>query len=174
VPTRLLVAAILLIACSGAAAQAQSRDVVCPAAPEGWSIKQARGPDFDVCYFTQPEQKGFFGIYFGYYPQFQPPANARGSPGIVAGMPVQWLKKASEAKGFPIAMETVFFPYAGNEFALRFKAHVWVYARTQQELPHVLKTVAELQFRTLGSWSLNMPAKPDGKAARRAPAAPDH
>jgi len=153
----ILVALAFALAASSTTTPSPGPNEICPLSPSGWSVKQTRGPDFDVCYYTCPEKKGFFGIYLGFAPQFQKQAGAGGIPGSVGGIAVQWLAKKPETGVLPFAQETILSPFAGDENAERFKAHAWVYAESEADLGEMRDAIAQVRWRPHGKWHPNLP-----------------
>ncbi len=152
------IATTVLVASIAAVAQPDVSGAKCPAAPEGWSVRQTRGPDFDVCYYRRAGKKGFLGIYMGFHPQFRPAPQAAAIRGNVGGIPVDWFNKRPESSNFIQAQEALLSPYSGDKDAARFKAHVWAYGETREEFKEVQAAAAKVRWFAHGNWRPRVPA----------------
>lgn len=146
-----------LVGSTPAAAQPDASGATCPVPPGGWSARQTRGPDFDVCYYRRSGQKGFFGIYLGFHPQFRPAPQAAAIRGNVGGIPVDWFNKKPESSNFIQAQEALLSPFSGDEDAARFKAHVWAYGETREEFKEVQAAAAKVRWMDRGKWRARVP-----------------
>ncbi len=153
-----------------AEAQPDVSGAICPVPPNGWSVRQTRGPDFDVCYYRRSGQKGFFGIYLGFHPQFSPAPQSAAIRGNVGGIPVDWFNKRPESTNFVQAQEALLSPFSGDEDAARFKAHVWAYGETREEFKEVQAAAARIRWMDRGKWRPRVPAARGAPPSGVAPA----
>lgn len=131
---------LLCIAWAGASA-AQARP--CPAPAPDWTVDLRKGPDFHVCYYNHRPSKASVGVYRGFHPSFNPPADGLGIAGGIAGIPAVWFRNVSQG------------PFHHYETLVRldddrcsaYSAHAWVLANNAEELERGLQLAATLPLK---------------------------
>jgi hypothetical protein len=124
----------------------------CPELPaeSGFAWEFKLGPDFFLCYAKETRGgRQSFGVYQGFAPSFRPENSALGESGVVGGHDVIWYAMGQgDDAGFKLARQTVFdlTPLADGATP---KAHVWVYADTEEELAEMLGLLQVAKFNNL-------------------------
>lgn len=120
-------------------------DVHCPPLPAGSGLRwrHQRGPDFDVCR-AAPARGGAdtprLAMYVGNWPDFEPASRTVLARTRLRGRPVRWFRASG---GGEFARETLFAAHGGR-YGRVF--HVWIVAKSEQELSDTLRLVSRLSF----------------------------
>ena len=117
----------------------------CPTLPADsamtWTYQQ--GPDFGVCYAVDSvTKKDAFGVYLGFAPSFNPESAKAIGRGNVGGHKVKWYARDPSSDPSEFSRETlVKLDRQGNV------AHVWVAAKSEQQLAQRLGVLRRLHFQ---------------------------
>ncbi|WP_189452410.1 hypothetical protein [Cognatilysobacter bugurensis] len=133
---------VLLAFAGGAYAQSQS-DIACPQLPADsgliWQHKATAKSDF--CRALRPDGSEAFGLFIANDSPFKPTRGNRAEQAVIDGREVQWYRSELAAQPDVQARETLIELPDGRV------AHVWVQAKTQQQLDQALSQTADLRFR---------------------------
>lgn len=118
----------------------------CPVLPPEcgleWTYRE--GPDFDVCYAAPPGvEVAVFGIYLGRHPSFRPKRSGSIGQGEVGGRRVDWYRLEENEEVLPFGRQTLVVLRENEQYI----AHVWVNAKSQEELESTLGVLKALSFQ---------------------------
>ena len=120
----------------------------CPYIPAGYSYSWVyqQGPDFDLCYaMPARDDQGFFGLYLGYFPNFDPMEGKPIESGTVGEHAVFWYEAKPDRSAYLLARQTLFtLPASNNQPPL--VVHLWVHAQNDREMARLLKLLGTLRF----------------------------
>ena len=120
----------------------------CPRLPVnyGYSWVYQQGPDFDLCYaMPARDDQGFFGLYLGYFPNFDPMEGKPIESGMVGEQAVFWYEAKPDRSAYQLARQTLFtLPAVNNQPPL--VVHLWVHAQSDREMARLLKLLGTLRF----------------------------
>jgi len=115
----------------------------CPPLPADAKLRwrHERGADFDVCraYPVRGGDAPRLGLYLGHWPNFAPASRTVLARTRLHGRPVRWFRAAG---GGEFARETLFAAHRSHGQAF----HVWIVAKSEQELSDTLRLVSRLSF----------------------------
>jgi len=126
-----------------AASAAQAQDAPgCPQLPEGSDlIWQHRGTaDSDFCRALRIDGTEAFGVYIASHSPFEPKRGNREEAGVVDGRRVQWYRAELATQPDIEARETLVELDDGRV------AHVWLQARSGEQLVQALDLTGQLRF----------------------------
>lgn len=116
----------------------------CPLLPgdSGLSWDQRGTGDFLICSAVDAEGNEAFGVSLSADSAFQPRRANRGEHGVVARRDVRWYRAEVGAQPDVLVRETLV------ELAPERVAHIWIRARSQNELQRTMSMVERLEFNT--------------------------
>lgn len=133
---------VLLAAATGAHAQSQS-DIACPLLPadSGLVWQHKATPTSDFCRALREDGSEAFGLFIANDSPFKPSRGNRAEEARIDGREVQWYRSELAAQPDVQARETLIELPDGRV------AHMWVQAKSQQQLVEALGQTSSLRFR---------------------------
>lgn len=133
---------ILLAFAASAHAQSQS-DIACPQLPaeSGLAWQHKATPTSDFCRALRADGTEAFGLFIANDSPFKPSRGNRAEQLVIDGREVQWYRSELAAQPDVKARETLIELPDGRV------AHMWVQAKSQQQLDEALGQAADLRFR---------------------------
>ena len=133
----------VLFAAAGAAHAEPQSDIACPQLPAdsglAWQHKATATSDF--CRALRADGSEAFGLFIANDSPFEPSRGNRAEQAVIDGREVQWYRSELAAQPDVKARETLIELPDGRV------AHMWVQAKSQQQLDEALGQTANLRFR---------------------------
>ena len=133
---------VLLALAAGAHAQSQG-DIACPQLPadSGLAWQHKATPTSDFCRALRADGSEAFGLFIANDSPFKPSRGNRAEQVVIDGREVQWYRSELAAQPDVKARETLIELPDGRV------AHMWVQAKSQQQLDEALGEITNLRFR---------------------------